>query len=151
MSWGKSLSEDLGERTAVIQILNPGMQAFDLGAKRQLVLGFWDRHSLTFGETVIAQLFGNRPELCVRMHRLCLGDNGGWPWRPPLADDARRIREFVDAVPDEWDFLVTCEYGHSRSRAIAEWIATRRKMQAIGSREGGSANVLLSDLLFQGP
>lgn len=151
MSWGESLSEDFGGATAVIQILNPGMQPFHLEAKRQLVLGFWDRIELTFGETILARLFGNRPEMCVRMHRLLFGNNGGWPWRPPLADDATRIRAFVDGIPEGWNFVVTCEYGHSRSRAVAEWIASRRKIQAVGSRERGTANVLLADLLFQNP
>ncbi len=148
MSWGESLTEDFGGPTAVVQILNPGMQPFQLGAKHQLVLSFWDRQELSFGETILARLFGSRPALCVRMHRLFFGNNGGWPWRPPLADDARRIREFVDGIPSEWDFVVICEYGHSRSRAVAEWIASRRKLQAVGSRGRGTANVLLADLLF---
>lgn len=149
MSWGQSLSEDFGGPTAVIQILNPGMQPFQIGARRQLVLSFWDRSELTFGETILTRIFGNRPALCVRLHRLFFGNNGGWPWRPPLADDARRIQEVVDGIPDGWNFVVTCEYGHSRSRAVAEWIASRRKMQAVGSRERGTANVLLADLLFK--
>jgi hypothetical protein len=147
MSWGESLSEDFGGTTAVIQILNPGMQPFKLGAKRELVLSFWDRSELPFGETILTRLFGNRPALCVRLQRLFFGDNGGWPWRPPLADDARRIREFVDGIPEGWNFVVACEYGQSRSRAVGEWIASRRKLQAAG-RTRGTANVLLADLLF---
>lgn len=148
MSWGESLSEEFGRPTAVIQILNPGMLPFHLEARRELVLSFWDRNELSFGETILTRLFGNRPALCVRLHRLFFGNNGGWPWRPPLADDARRIREFVDGIPEGWDFVVVCEYGRSRSRAVAEWIASRRKLQVVGDRGRGTANVLLADLLF---
>jgi len=149
MSWNESLSEEIGEKTAVIQILNPGMAPFQLGVRRQLVLSFWDRIELTFGETILAKLFGGRPSLCVRLYRLFFGDNGGWPWRPPLADDAEQIRKFVDEVPEGWSFLVTCEYGRSRSRAVAEWIALHRKIKIVGDRSRGTANVLLADLLFR--
>jgi hypothetical protein len=148
MSWGRSLAEDFGERTAFIQILNPDMRPFNLGARQQLVLSFWDRSELQPGEAILAKLFGSRPDLCVRMHRLFLGNNGGWPWRPPLADDARSIREFVDGIPQGWDFVVTCEFGHSRSRAVAEWIAARRQIGAVGDDSRGSPNARLSALLF---
>jgi hypothetical protein len=149
MSWNESLSEEIGEKTAVVQILNPGMAPFQLGVRRQLVLSFWDRTELSFGETILAKLFGSRPSLCVRLHRLFLGDNGGWPWRPPLAADADQIRKFVNDVPEGWSFLVTCEYGRSRSRAVAEWIALHRKIKIVGDRSRGTANVLLADLLFR--
>jgi len=150
MSWRDSLSEELGENTAVIQILNPGMSPFQIGARRQLVLSFWNRSTLTFGETVIARLFGRRPDLCVKLHKMFLGDSGGGPWRPPLKADAIEIRQFVDAVPKEWSFVVTCEYGRSSSRAVASWIAAHRKLKIGSGRAGGSANVLISDLLFSG-
>jgi hypothetical protein len=147
MSWGESLSEQFGEKTAVIQILNPGMQPYQIGAHRELVLSFWDTRELTFGETILARLFGNRPQLCLKLQRMFYGDLG-WPWRPPLACDAKRIKDFVDNTPAGWDFIVTCEYGQSRSRAVAEWIAFHRKIKPVGSKTRGTPNILLSDLLF---
>lgn len=148
MSWGDSLSEELGETTAVIQILNPGMSAFQIGASKQLVLSFWDRTTLTFGEALLARIFGSRPSICVKAHRVFFGNNGGWPWRPPLKADAVEIRQFVDGIPAGWSFIVTCEYGRSRSRAVAEWIAAHRKIKTAGERARGTANVLLLDMLF---
>lgn len=148
MSWGDSLSEELGEKTAVIQILNPGMSPFQIGARRELVLSFWDRTTLTFGETLIARLFGHRPDICVSLYRFFFGDNGGWPWRPPLKADADAIRKFVEGIPEGWSFVVTCEYGRSRSRAVASWIAAHRRIKTGGGRDVGTANVLLADMLF---
>ena len=139
--------EKIGEKTAVIQILNPDTDdPYPIKAERQLVLSFWDRTHLNFRERIIAHLFGNKPDLCVRMHRIFIGDNGGWPWRPPLADDVRRIKEFVDSVPEDWSFMVLCEFGRSRSHAVAEWIAAHRKIQADGFSYGGP-NELLATML----
>ncbi len=150
MSWGAILAEDFGEKTALVQILNPGMIPYDIRCERQLVLSFWDRTELDFKEGAVARMFGGKPDLCVRLHRTFMGDNGGWPWRPPLADDARRIREFVDAVPEGWDFVTICEFGRSRSRAVAEWIAGRRKIEAVGDTKKGKPNALLAGLLASG-
>jgi predicted protein tyrosine phosphatase len=147
ISWGASLAEEFGGQIALIQILNPGMTPYNIRCERQLVLSFWDRNELDLKEGIIARLFGKRPDLCVLLHRTLLGDNGGWPWRPPLTDDARRIKEFVDSIPDAWDFVVICELGRSRSRAVAEWISNRRKIQAVGNTAKGNPNSLLVALL----
>lgn len=149
MSWGECLAEPLGDETAIIYVLNPGMDSFHQRSKHELVLSFWDRFELPLSETILVKLFGSRPELCVSLRRLFLGDNGGWPWRPPLADDARRIREFVDQVaPSVQRFVIACEFGKSRSRAIGEWLAATRGYQPVGDRAHGTANVILADLLF---
>lgn len=141
--------EKIEEKTAVILILNPDAEHPPINAERHLILSFWDRTNLNFRERVLVRLFGNRPDVCVRLQRILMGDNSGWPWRPPLADDARRIKEFVDSVPEDWSFIVLCEYGRSRSRAVAEWIVARRKIEADGFRGAGRPNAILEKLLSQ--
>lgn len=151
MSWGECLAEPLGDETAIIYVLNPGMDAYPRRSRHELVLSFWDRSELPLSETILARLFGSRPDLCVSLRRLFLGDNGGWPWRPPLSDDARRIRKFVNEVPSSVRrYAVACEFGRSRSRAIGEWLAATKGYQPVGDRAHGMPNVILSDMLFDG-
>lgn len=148
MDWSEAHETRFGEDVAAIYLLNPGMDPPKRRSKHELVLSFWDRTELSGLDAAVAGLLGGRPALCVRARAFMLGDNGGWPWRPPLSDDARRIAAFVDSLPHEvTTFVVACEFGRSRSRAVAEWIASRRGIEAKGNHFRGVANPLLRRLL----
>ena len=149
MSWEERDAGQFGKTTAFVHILNPGMEPPPRRSNFELSVAFWDRNQLDFGETFLAWLFGGRPKICTWFYDRLIDNNDGWPWRPPLTYDARRIRSFVDSVPSTYDFAVACEYGRRRSRAVAEWIAYHRGIVAAGDRSRGQANPLLADLLFE--
>ncbi|WP_327209930.1 hypothetical protein [Rhizobium leguminosarum] len=150
MSWDGCLGTDLdSSSTAVIWILNPGMKPFPRRAAFETSLAFWDRSELPPLDHLIASLFGRWPEACCAIRRALCGDNGGWPWRPPLSHDAEAVKGFVDDLPAYVSrVVVACEFGISRSRAVAEWIAASVGTTAIGNRAKGEPNARLSDLLF---
>jgi hypothetical protein len=149
MSWSKCREAEVTDGTAVIWILNPDMKPVQRRTKHELTVTFWDRSALPPGDFLIAALFGRWPSLCCTVRRVVCGDNGGWPWRPPLSHDADAIHKFVDGLPDTIvRVLVACEFGQSRSRAVAEWMAAATAGIAIGDASKGLPNSRLSDLLF---
>lgn len=149
MSWNRCREAEVAADAAVIWILNPGMTPYASRGVREIVVSFWDRSDLEPGDHLVASLFGRWPRVCCAVRRMLLGDNGGWPWRPPLSHDAAVLRRFVEGLPDETTrVLVACEFGISRSRAVAEWIAATTGGTAVGDRSRGEPNGRLSDLLF---
>lgn len=149
MSWSECRETEVDGRTAVIWILNPEMKPFNRRAGHELTLHFWDRSDLPPGDHVVATLLGRWPDVCCTTRRLLFGDNGGWPWRPPLRRDADDIKAFVQGLPDDvCRVIVACEFGMSRSRAVAEWLAAKTGTVAVGNRTKGEPNGRLSDLLF---
>ena len=61
------------------------------------------------------------------LERLALNRrNGGWPVVPFSCGDAAAIIDFVRTLPAEVRvLLIHCEYGKSRSRAVAEFLADK--------------------------
>lgn len=132
---------------AAILIMNPGTAPLPYGFRRTLVLTFWDVQSVDRLDAVLIRLLGGNAERCTAW-RDRLRQDGSWPWRPPLPEDAEAVRRFVDSLPEEvCELHVACEYGRARSRAIAEWAAARLSCPAEGDRSHASANALLAGYL----
>ncbi len=148
MRWQAMTSTKRRGNVAGIIVLNPDTFEPELPYDNVLVLRFWDHARLDIIDRFLARIFGRRPDLCVRVRSMFRGKKSAWPWRPPLAADAISVREFLENLPPGIDEIdVSCEYGRSRSRAIAEWIASRNGIAAIGNREKGSPNARLETLL----
>lgn len=149
MSWDACLASTITGDTAVIWILNPGMRPFRRRAAFETSLAFWDRSALPPMDYLIASVLGRWPSACCAVRRALCGNNGGWPWRPPLIADARQLKRFVDQLPDDVArVVVACEFGLSRSRAVAEWLAHSTGSRAVGDHSKGAPNARLADLLF---
>jgi hypothetical protein len=148
MRWQAMTSKKNVSNIAGIIILNPDTFEPDLKYENFLVLRFWDHAKLDVIDHWIARVFGRNPELCVRMRSRIRRKRSAWPWRPPLIADAIAVRDFLANLPsDVKEIDVSCEYGRSRSRAVAEWIASENGIRAVGNREKGRANPRLAGLL----
>lgn len=148
MRWQAMTSRKPNKNAAAILILNPDTFEPDVPYERVLTLRFWDHAGLDLVDHWIARLFGRNPERCVSIRNQLRRKKSAWPWRPPLQADARDIRDFLNSLPAEISEIdVACEYGRSRSRAVAEWIAAKNKIEATGSREKGRPNPRLVKLL----
>lgn len=147
MRWQAMTSARPEKTTAAIMILNPDTLETELRYKHVLILRFWDHAKLDLIDSTIARLFGHRPDLCVDI-RARLRRKSAWPWRPPLSADADQIVAFLASLPPEvTEVDVACEYGRSRSRAVAEWIAHESGIEATGNRTKGRPNPRLAFLL----
>lgn len=147
MRWQAMTSKRPTENTAAIMVLNPDTPEVTLRYKHILILRFWDHARLDLIDGLLARYLGGNPALCVSI-RASLRRDSGWPWRPPLAADAQAVSGFLEALPPEITELdVACEYGRSRSRAIAEWVALGNGVEAEGNRAKGRPNPRLTYLL----
>ena len=142
---GSVPAQALRERTALVVISNPGAMP-PLGGRHRLDLAFWDAVDPDLADRMLLSALGGKPTACVRLRGTLRGD-GGWPWRPPMSADAHAIRGFVAGLPrDVRSLHVACEFGKSRSRAVAEWVARERGCDASGDTSG-AANPVLAGLL----
>lgn len=147
MSLGKLQARTLSPTDATIVILNADTPFPPKQGRRRLTLTFWDTTSLSLPERLLVALLGNNPDLCVKVRNLLARDRNGWPWRPPMKGDAVQVASFVRNLPKEVNtVLVACEYGQSRSRAIAEWIGKQVKAPVTGD-ESKRPNPILAALL----
>jgi len=139
--------------TAVVRIHNPGREDIPAdGWGGVLELRFWDvdDDSLSLAERAVAALLGRWPDLCTDLGN-GLFAKGGWPWRPFLAADAMAITRFVAGLPDGvTDLVVSCEFGRSRSRGVAEALAVRLGVPADGMSRG-YANRRVARLMAAAP
>lgn len=128
--------------SALIEIVNPGWSAIGESSRWGAYLGleFWDEDDVHLPgmKRVIADRLGGNAALCLAVGRWLFGDGGGWVWRPFLAADAVRVRALARQVKDRSisRIHVACEYGRSRSRAVAEWLAGECGTVATGNRKG---------------
>lgn len=148
MRWQAMTAKKPSSEIAGIIILNPDTFEPELRYENYLVLRFWDHAGLDLIDHWIARLFGRNPSLCVRIRSKIRRKRSAWPWRPPLIADAIAVRDFLANLPEDiTEIDVSCEYGRSRSRAVAEWIASENGIRAVGNREKGRANPRLVHLL----
>lgn len=72
----------------------------------------------------------------------------GSRWRPMLTNDAQSIHDFLQAMDKSQieRIVCVCEYGKSRSRAVAEYLARRLYIKATGDTSG-TANPWVLDVL----
>jgi hypothetical protein len=103
-------------------------------------LEFWDEEDIHLPgmKRLIADRLGGRASLCLAVGRWLFGDGSGWVWRPFLPADAARIRALARDLKDRpiSRIYVSCEYGRSRSRAVAEWLASECGTVATGNMKG---------------
>ncbi len=129
---------------ALIVLSNPGTIREATGRHR-LDLEFWDATEVDLVDRLLLAALGHAPDRCVALRsRFRRSD---WDWRPPMRADAQRIAGFVSGLPvDVGRVHVACEFGRSRSRAVAEWLGALYGTMPVGDR-GGTPNPILSRLL----
>lgn len=118
-------------RSAVIFIDNPPGYVPDLsdyGAG--ICLAFWDYEPKSLFEKILL-----RSSLSDRALAGIGQSIFRSTWRPLFQSDAKKIVDFGLALPEQIDTLIcVCEFGRSRSRAVAEFFAHYYQVESFGDK-----------------
>lgn len=119
------------KKSAVIFIDNPPGYTPDISEYGcGIFFNFWDYEPKSFLEKQLLKIpFAD--ETLIKIGQNIFHKT----WRPIFYSDAKKIKAFVLSLPADIDSVIcVCEFGRSRSRAVAEYLAAYYGVESVGDK-----------------